>query len=76
MSEIKNLAPKAIWHNFYLLTQVPRPSGHLEKIQKFLLDWAKERNIEAFQDKAGNSGYGGSQGRYDAGPYGYGAAEG
>ena len=54
MSEIKNLAPKAIWHNFYLLTQVPRPSGHLEKIQKFLLDWAKERNIEAFQDKAGN----------------------
>ena len=37
MSEIKNLAPKAIWHNFYLLTQVPRPSGHLEKIQKFAI---------------------------------------
>ncbi len=52
--EIKNLEPKGIWQNFYLLTQVPRPSGHLEKIQAFLLDWAKERNIEAFKDNAGN----------------------
>ena len=54
MSEIKNLQPEAIWRNFYLLTQVPRPSGHLEKIQKFLLDWAAERGIEAHQDQAGN----------------------
>ena len=54
MSEIKNLSPQAIWKNFDLLTQVPRPSGHLEKIQQFLLQWAKERNIEAYQDEAGN----------------------
>ena len=54
MSEIRNLQPKAIWENFYLLTQVPRPSGHLEKIQKFLLDWAKEKGIEAKLDDAGN----------------------
>ncbi|RRD78399.1 aminoacyl-histidine dipeptidase [Alloprevotella sp. OH1205_COT-284] len=54
MSEILKLQPAAIWRNFHLLTQVPRPSGHLEKIQKFLLDWAAERNIEAFQDEAGN----------------------
>ncbi|MBR1712124.1 MAG: aminoacyl-histidine dipeptidase [Alloprevotella sp.] len=54
MSEIKNLQPQAIWKNFHLLTQVPRPSGHLEKVQKFLLDWAKEHNVEAFQDQAGN----------------------
>lgn len=54
MSEIKNLQPQAVWKNFYLLTQVPRPSGHLEKAQQFLLDWAKERNIEAFKDEAGN----------------------
>lgn len=52
--EIKNLEPKGIWQNFYLLTQVPRPSGHLEKIQAFLLQWAKDRNIEAFKDNAGN----------------------
>lgn len=54
MSEIKNLQPQAIWKNFYLLTQVPRPSGHLAKIQKFLLDWAAEKGVEARQDEAGN----------------------
>lgn len=52
--EVKDLEPKGIWQNFHLLTQVPRPSGHLEKIQQFLLDWAKDRSIEAFQDNAGN----------------------
>ena len=54
MSEIKNLQPQAIWKNFYLLTQVPRPSGHLAKIQKFLLDWAAEKGVKARQDEAGN----------------------
>lgn len=54
MSEIKNLQPQAVWKNFDLLTQVPRPSGHLEKVQKFLLDWAAEHKIEAFKDEAGN----------------------
>ena len=54
MSEIANLQPQAIWKNFDLLTQVPRPSGHLEKVQKFLLDWAAQKGVEAFQDEAGN----------------------
>lgn len=54
MSEIANLKPAAIWSNFHALTQVPRPSGHHEKVQQFLLDWAKEHNVEAFQDPAGN----------------------
>lgn len=54
MTDIKNLQPQAVWKNFYLLTQVPRPSGHLEKIQKFLLDWAAEHNVEARMDRAGN----------------------
>lgn len=31
MSEIKDLQPQAIWKNFYLLTQVPRPSGTFGK---------------------------------------------
>ena len=52
--EIKDLHPQGIWKNFHLLTQVPRPSGHLENVQQFLLRWAKERNIEAFMDNAGN----------------------
>ena len=54
MNEIANLQPQAIWKNFDLLTQVPRPSGYLVKVQQFLLDWAKEKGVEAFQDEAGN----------------------
>ena len=54
MSEIKNLNPTCIWKNFHALTQVPRPSGHLEKIQQFLLDFAREAGVEAFKDPAGN----------------------
>ena len=54
MSEIKNLKPECIWRNFDALTQVPRPSGHLEKVQQFLLDFAKNTGVEAFKDEAGN----------------------
>ena len=54
MNEIQNLNPKCIWKNFYALTQVPRPSGHLEKIQQFLLDFGKEAGVETFMDPAGN----------------------
>ncbi len=51
---IHDLEPKAIFGNFYKLTQVPRPSGHLEKIQSFLLKWAEERGIDAFKDGGEN----------------------
>jgi dipeptidase D len=54
MNEILNLQPQCIWRNFYALTQVPRPSGHLEKIQQFLLDFARQAGVEAFLDPAGN----------------------
>lgn len=54
MNEIQNLKPTCIWRNFYNLTQVPRPSGHLEKIQQFLLDFGREAGVETFKDPAGN----------------------
>lgn len=54
MSEVRNLKPECIWRNFHSLTQVPRPSGHLEKIQQFLLDFAKQAGVEAFKDEAEN----------------------
>ena len=54
MSEIKNLNPTCIWKNFDALTQVPRPSGHLEKVQQFLLDFAKQVGVEAFIDEGRN----------------------
>ncbi len=54
MNEIQNLNPQCIWRNFYALTQVPRPSGHLEKVQQFLIDFAKQAGVEAFIDDARN----------------------
>ena len=54
MNEIQKLKPECIWRNFYKLTQVPRPSGHLEKIQQFLLDFGKEAGVMAEKDPAGN----------------------
>ena len=51
---IKDLNPKAIWENFYKLTQVPRPSEHEEKARIFMLNWAEENHIEAKMDEAGN----------------------
>ena len=54
MNEIQKLNPECIWRNFYKLTQVPRPSGHLEKIQQFLLDFGQECGVYAVKDPAGN----------------------
>ena len=54
MSTILSLAPQNVWKHFYSLTQIPRPSGHLEKVQAFLLEFGKSVGVEAFQDEAGN----------------------
>ncbi|MBF1449277.1 MAG: aminoacyl-histidine dipeptidase [Prevotella oris] len=54
MNEIANLQPSCIWRNFDALTKVPRPSGHLEKVQQFLLDFAKRVGVEAFIDEGNN----------------------
>ena len=41
MSTILSLAPQNVWKHFYSLTQVPRPSGYLKKVQEFLLNFGK-----------------------------------
>ena len=51
---ICTLEPKAIWENFYKLTQVPRPSNHEEKAREFVMNWAKENGIHAEMDEANN----------------------
>ncbi|MDO5664038.1 MAG: aminoacyl-histidine dipeptidase [Bacteroidia bacterium] len=51
---IKDLQPSAIWNYFHDITQIPRPSKKEEKIIAYLLDFAKEHNLEAKKDKAGN----------------------
>lgn len=52
--EINELKPQAVWRNFYALTQIPRPSGHVEKVAAFLVDFAKKNGADAEIDEAGN----------------------
>lgn len=54
MSTIAELAPQSVWKHFYELTQVPRPSGYLEPVQQFLLDFGQKIGVETFKDEAGN----------------------
>ena len=54
MSTILQLAPQNVWKHFYSLTQIPRPSGHMEKITKFLVDFGKGLGLESGVDEAGN----------------------
>lgn len=51
---IKDLQPAIVWNNFYLLTRCPRPSKHEEVVREFILNWAKEKNIDAIADEGGN----------------------
>ena len=54
MATLQDLQPQSVWRNFYKLTQVPRPSNHEEKAREFMMNWAKENNIDARMDEAGN----------------------
>ncbi len=54
MSTILDLAPQAVWKHFYQLTQIPRPSGHMEKVTEFLVSFGKGLGLETIVDEAGN----------------------
>ncbi len=52
--KITDLEPKLIWQCFDEITKVPRPTHHLDKMKKFLVDWAMKHNIEVKTDEVGN----------------------
>ncbi len=51
---LENLEPKAVFSFFEDLTQIPRCSGNEKRISDYLVDFAKQRNLEVIQDKALN----------------------
>jgi dipeptidase D len=51
---IKDLEPKIVWHYFHDITQILRPSKKEERIIAYLLDFAREHNLEARKDAVGN----------------------
>ena len=52
--EILNLEPKALWKNFYSLTQIPRPSKKEEKVTAFLKKFGEDLGLETKVDEVGN----------------------
>ncbi len=54
MNNLNGLTPTSVWSYFESICQIPRPSKHEEKIIGFLMDFAKQHNLPAKNDSAGN----------------------
>lgn len=53
-TEIKTLHPQALWGYFYDLTQIPRPTGCMEGVTRYVMDFGKSLGLETVQDEVGN----------------------
>lgn len=51
---VRELKPTRVWQIFDDITKVPRPSGRLDKIRAWLVDFAKEHKLEYKVDEVGN----------------------
>ena len=55
MNEVLDtLEPKILWKYFGEVLQIPRPSKKEEKIRAYLVDFAKQHNLECKTDQTGN----------------------
>ena len=53
-SAIRDLKPSALWNRFADLNEIPRPSKHEEAVCAWLLQWAENQGLEAWQDDVKN----------------------
>jgi len=51
---LEDLEPREVFRYFEELTQIPRCSGNEKQASDYLVDFARQRKLEAFQDKALN----------------------
>lgn len=54
MAVLEQLAPQAVFHYFEEICGIPHGSGNVEQISNYLADFAKERNLEYYQDELRN----------------------
>ena len=52
--KIENLYPEKVFHYFSEISKIPRGSNKEKKISDWIVEFAKERNLEVVQDKAFN----------------------
>ena len=80
-TEIKTLKPQAVWEYFYDLTQIPRPTGQMDEVTKYVFDFGKRLGLETEQDgqchhsQAGHTGHGKQTDRDPPIALGYGASK-
>lgn len=43
-----------LWKRFDELCKVPRPSGYMDAVRRYILDWAEDNGFHAFSDEAGS----------------------
>ena len=53
-TEIKSLHPQSVWGYFFELTRIPRPTGHMEAVTRYVADFGKKLNLETVRDEVGN----------------------
>jgi dipeptidase D len=54
MSVLNKLEPKEVFAFFEELSSIPRTSGNEKQVSDYLVDFAKKRDLEVFQDEALN----------------------
>lgn len=53
-NEILKLKPEAVWRYFYDLTQIPRPTGHVQQVIEYVSGVGKKLGLETKVDAVGN----------------------
>lgn len=54
MGVLSELEPKKVFHYFEEISRIPRPSYHEEKISDYLVEFARARGLEYYQDELKN----------------------
>ena len=50
MAEMTQLQPKLLWQWFDQICAIPHPSYHEEKLAKFIVEWAKQKQFFVQRD--------------------------
>ncbi|MBP6283973.1 MAG: aminoacyl-histidine dipeptidase [Paludibacteraceae bacterium] len=51
---IEQLVQKPFWKHFYSISQIPRPSGHMQAITAYIEEFGKALQLETIRDGANN----------------------
>ena len=52
--QITELEPKQLWHQFNAISQIPHPSGNLNALREYIMNFAQECGYLPEEDAAGN----------------------